>query len=182
MSQPGYRLQVKLFGEIGAWRRPFPAAVRGAGRSIPAVLAALVWGGCSATALPPAAPPAATVAPTANVKVDEAWNDAKLVAAREPGGMPVMGSGSSMQPVYGDNTMLVIKPIAYDQLQAGMSVAYLNRRGARVVHRLVERTPDGWRVQGLNNERADAELVTRRNLIGVIYASFNYEDEPPPKK
>ncbi len=173
---------MNLFGKIR--RSPRPAAIApGAGIAF-AAAAALAWGGCSANPAPPPAQPAATAAPTANVKVDEAWNDAKLVAAREPGSMPVVGSGSSMQPVYGDSTMLVIKPIAYDQLRAGMAVAYLNRNGARVVHRLVEKTPEGWRVKGLNNEQIDAELVTRRNLVGAVYASFNYEtdEESGPKK
>jgi len=27
----------------------------------------------------------------------------------------------------------------------------------------------------------DDDLVTRQNLIGVVYASFNYEAEPPKK-
>jgi hypothetical protein len=48
------------------------------------------------------------------------------------------------------------------------------------VHRLVDKLADGWRVQGLNNDRVDDDVVTRKNLIGVIYASFNYTDESPP--
>jgi len=184
MPHSAYRLQVKLLGKI--WARPglFPAGRRAPRRPLLAAVLALAWGGgCSATAPTPAAQPVATATPSANVDVDEAWNDAKMVARREPGSMPVVGSGTSMQPVYGDNTMLVIKPIAYDQLRAGMTVAYLNQRGARVVHRLVEKTPEGWRVKGLNNEQVDAELVTRRNLLGVVYASFNYEtDEAPAGK
>jgi hypothetical protein len=58
----------------------------------------------------------------------------------------------------------------------------VNRDGIRIVHRLVEKVAGGWRVRGLNNEEVDAELVTRKNLIGVIYASFNYEREEPPNK
>jgi hypothetical protein len=121
------------------------------------------------------------VPPSANVNVDQAWHDAKMVAERQPGRMPAVGAGASMQPVYGDNTMLVISPIDYGQLREGMSVAYLNRRGVRVVHRLVEKVDGGWQVIGLNNEREDEDLVTRQNLIGVVYASFNYEDAPPKK-
>jgi len=180
MSYLRPRLQVKLFA-----RSRMAAAGGGPAGCRPVLAAALVAtvvAGCSAN--PPAAgPPPAKAAPTANVKVDDAWTDAKLVQAREPGSTAVVGKGSSMQPVYGDNTMLVIRPIAYDQLRPGMTVAYLNRRGERVVHRLVVKLADGWRARGLNNDRVDDDLVTRKNLVGVIYASFNYEgEEPEPAK
>lgn len=104
-----------------------------------------------------------------------------MVAAREPGRIPVVGEGSSMQPVYGDNTMLVVSPIDYDQLRPGMMVAYVNQRGMRVVHKLVQKLADGWQSMGLNNDRVDDDLVTRKNLVGVIYASINFTDEPPKK-
>ena len=144
----------------------------------------LAAAGCVST--PPAAAPlpapgpAAVAPPAAAVGVDQAWQDAKLVASRAPGRIPVVGAGSSMEPIYGDNTMLVISPIAYNQLRPGMTVAYRNRDGLRVVHELVEKLDDGWRVKGINNAQADPELVTRRNLIGVVYASFNYDEDTPP--
>lgn len=94
--------------------------------------------------------------------------------------MPAVGTGSSMQPVYGDETLLVINPIAYDDLRPGMTVAYRNQRGVRVVHRLVVRLADGWRIMGLNNDRVDEDVVTRENLIGVVYASFNYDKDELP--
>ena len=173
-------LQVKLFGQIGIRA---PRRLGGAGAVLAALLAIGAGGGCvSPPPPPPSVPGPPPVPPTANVSVDQAWQDAKMVAARAPGRLPVMGTGSSMQPVYGDNTMLVISPIAYNHLRAGMTVAYLNSRGARVVHRLVEEVDDGWKVMGLNNAALDGELVTRRNLIGVIYASFNYQDGDPSAK
>lgn len=180
MSYFPHILQVKLFAQIDPRIAPGDRG-RVRGRAPLAVLLILGWSsGCASSDVAPAAkePP---VPPSANVNVDQAWHDAKMVAGRQPGRMPAVGAGASMQPVYGDNTMLVISPIDYSQLREGMSVAYLNRRGVRVVHRLVEEVDGGWRVIGLNNEREDEDLVTRRNLIGVVYASFNYEDEPPKK-
>jgi hypothetical protein len=119
--------------------------------------------------------------PSADVPVDQAWHDAKLVAARAPGRMPAVGTGSSMQPVYGEDTLLVINPIAFDDLRPGMIVAYRNHRGVRVVHCLVVKLADGWRIVGLNNDRVDDDVVTRQNLIGVVYASFNYDADEPSK-
>jgi len=81
-----------------------------------------------------------------------------------------------MQPVFGDNTMIVITKIAYEELKGGMTVAYLNRRGRQVVHQILAQDGGGWRVQGLNNEKEDIEQVTRENLLGVVYASFAAEE------
>ncbi len=179
MSYIPHILQVKLFKPIAAnrgiriARRPWRAV---AVMTMPLILSG--WGGCASSPLPPEP----TVSPSADVNVNEAWRDAKMVAAREPGRMPAVGTGSSMQPVYGDNTLLVISPIDYGQLRAGMTVAYVNHNGVRVVHRLVEKGEGGWRVMGLNNERVDNDLVTRKNLLGVIYASFNYDSEAAPQK
>jgi len=161
-----------------------PNVVRGGARAGWGVAAILVlgWcGGCASTPPGPPKPPEPAVAPSTDVKADDAWRDAKLVAGREAGRTPAAGAGSSMQPVYGDNTMLVISPIEYDQLRPGMTVAYVNQRGGRVVHRLVQKLADGWQVIGLNNDRVDDDVVTRKNLLGVIYASFNYIDETPEK-
>ena len=172
-------IQVKLFEQFykGPWRRdPRPSISIGALSG--SLLVWLLTAGCADTT---ERPPAATVSPSADVPVDQAWHDAKVVASRGPGRMPAVGTGSSMQPVYGEDTLLVINPIAYDDLRPGMTVAYRNQRGVRVVHRLVVKLADGWRIIGINNDRVDDDVVTRENLIGVIYASFNYDVDEPPK-
>jgi hypothetical protein len=107
----------------------------------------------------------------------DAWRDAEMLAGRESGRSAAVGAGESMAPVYGDNTLLVVAKVPYDTLEAGMTVAYTNNRGTRVVHRLLEKTGGGWRVQGLNNGMADRDRVTEENLIGVVYASLNSEAE-----
>ncbi|MGA3008306.1 MAG: hypothetical protein ABSE59_10490, partial [Opitutaceae bacterium] len=80
-------------------------------------------------------------------------------------------------------TMLVINAVPYETLKPGMTVAYRNSRGVEVVHKLIGKLAHGWRVAGLNNEEADRELVTPDNLIGVVYATLNYdagEDDDGP--
>jgi hypothetical protein len=117
-------------------------------------------------------PSARASAPSSQVSKLDAWRDAEWLSGRSPGRSPAVGSGESMAPVYGDSTLLVIAKVEFDHLQPGMTVAYQNVRGRRVVHQLLESTSSGWRVQGLNNETADRERVTRENLIGVVYASL----------
>ncbi len=114
--------------------------------------------------------------PSSNTSRVQAWKDAEMVSKMGEGRASAAGSGGSMQPVFGDNTMIVISKIAYEELQAGMTVAYLNRRGHQVVHQILEKKAQGWRVQGLNNEKEDLDFVTRENLLGVIYASFAAEE------
>lgn len=140
--------------------------------------AGMLLGGCATP--PPAGPPAPVPpVPSANVQKVQAWRDAEMLAARDPGRTALVGGGASMNPVYGDNTMLVAVPIDFKDLQAGMYVVYLNRQNRRVAHRLVAKEGKGWRAQGLNNPDEDNDLVTPENLIGVIYASLTTEEMRP---
>lgn len=130
------------------------------------------WTGCSETIPPPPSKPA----PATDVGKVEAWSDAERVAARGEGRVTVIGSGESMRPIYGENSVLVITKIDYAALKPGMQVAYINAAGRRVVHVLLKPDARGWRVQGLNNADEDLERVTAHNLIGVVYASFATDD------
>ena len=119
-------------------------------------------------------------APSSDVGKVAAWRDAEYITAQGSQRVAVAGSGESMAPVFGENTMLVIQQVPFEDLAAGMIVAYRNHRGLAVVHRLVEQTRRGdWRVQGLNNATLDWETVTRDNLLGVVYASLAHEAGPP---
>jgi D-alanyl-D-alanine dipeptidase len=140
------------------------------------VLAAVLLIGvtaCSETVPAPTAKPA----PATDVGRVEAWRDAERVTAADDQRITVAGSGESMRPIYGENTVLVITKIAFENLKAGMQAAYISEAGRRVVHVLIEPDSRGWRVQGLNNVTEDRERVTRYNLIGVVYASFTADDE-----
>lgn len=83
-----------------------------------------------------------------------------------------MGRGDSMRPLYDENTVLVIVPIAFEDLERGMLVAYRNSQGRRVVHSLVWRDSYGWIAQGFGNTGQDRERVTTYNLEGVVYGAF----------
>lgn len=116
--------------------------------------------------------------PTSTVDSRTTESTARSVRWDLPGGMVSKGSGISMAPIYGDNTVFVITPIEFDQLEEGMIVAYRNKWGDQVVHQLVKRNGHKWVVKGLNNEQADSEPVTKKNLIGAVYAVFNSAAPP----
>lgn len=103
----------------------------------------------------------------------QAWRDSEKLASLGPDRTSVAGAGESMAPVYHEGCLLVIVKVGYRELSRGMKVAYRTREGRQVVHQLVEQTPDGWRVRGLNNGDEDSERVTAKNLLGVVYASLD---------
>lgn len=143
----------------------------------PAIAAfAALLSGCTSDGAGPAKA-TGPAAPTTNATLGDAFRDAEAVANRETGRVTAKGTGVSMAPVFGDNTLLVINPIRFEDLEPGMTVAYVNGKGVRVVHKLVSRTKGGWFAIGINNPRVDEDLVTPENLIGVVYATFHYSDE-----
>ena len=81
------------------------------------------------------------------------------------------GQGNSMLPLYCSGTLLVIKPIAFDQLTRGMSVVF-SRDQKFITHVLVAKVKDGWRTTGLNNRRQDFVKVNADNIRGVVVAAF----------
>ena len=155
---------------------------RGTAPLLATVLGTVMPTGCSTPGTPVATVSASTTAagernglrinPRQAAKL-EAWHDATQLSASEPDRTSVAGAGESMAPVFDEDTILVIAKAQFQDLEPGMKVAYLSRDGRQVVHQLVDRTPDGWRVRGINNGGIDSERVTARNLLGVVYASLD---------
>jgi hypothetical protein len=146
--------------------RIFTRLVSDRRRTLWAAGAALL-AGCASDRGPPPQP-----APTIGVTRLEAWRDAEMITGLGRDRFTLIGSGKSMLPVYGEDTVLVVVKTDFSDLRPGMQVAYMTSHGTRVVHVLVEKQAAGWRVKGLNNEDEDRERVTPSNLIGVVYASF----------
>lgn len=109
-----------------------------------------------------------------------AYNAARIVAIRD--GDTIQGTlrGDSMEPMLSDGTVIVIKPVEFDEIDLGMDVAYRNARGDMVLHRIVRRRSGGWVAKGLNNPKVDPDLVTPDNLIGVLYAVFYNQGNAAP--
>ncbi|ADE54494.1 S24/S26 family peptidase [Coraliomargarita akajimensis] len=92
------------------------------------------------------------------------------ILLREPGAYMARTSGVSMKPILSRNTIIIVRPIAFDQLEEGMVVGYRSRHGYQVLHQLVRRlNAEAWIAKGLNNPEEDEEPVTADNLLGVLY-------------
>ncbi len=106
----------------------------------------------------------------APVDYNEAFKVGQMVKFADSGAYMARTSGSSMEPVLSKNTIIIVRPIDFEDLEVGMTVGYLNKDGYRVLHQLVRRAgSDAWVAKGINNAREDKERVTRKNLLGVLY-------------
>jgi hypothetical protein len=139
-------------------------------------LAVLLFAGLFSNSVRAEEPLPSTAPAAVRVAKGEVWRSAERMARSHPGAIALRGEGASMLPVYPAGTAVVVTPVRYGQLQRGMAVVYLNARGIYVAHRLISKQARGWRVAGLNNAEADAELVTADNLVGVITSAFTAVD------
>lgn len=106
----------------------------------------------------------------APVDYNEAFKVGQMVKFADSGAYMARTSGTSMEPVLTKNTIIIVRPIDFDDLEVGMTVGYLNSNGEKVLHQLIRPAgPDAWVAKGINNVREDKERVTRKNLMGVLY-------------
>jgi hypothetical protein len=89
-----------------------------------------------------------------------------------PGSFVVRGSGESMLPTTGENTLFVVVPTKWEDLVADDHVIYKDPNGRMIAHRLVRLEGDHWIVKGDNNSEIDPWVMTRDNYVGVISSSF----------
>lgn len=106
----------------------------------------------------------------APVEYSEAFKMGQMVKLRDSGAYMARTSGTSMEPVLTKNTIIIVRPIEFEDLESGMIVGYLTSDGYRVLHQLVRRAGSrAWIAKGINNAREDREYVTPENLLGVLY-------------
>jgi len=110
----------------------------------------------------------------ATVTYRQAMAAANIAVRQNPGSTVLQAIGVSMLPKYGNNTLFVVKPIAWDALRPGMDVAYKRPSGDIYVHELITDGGDFWIVGGINNTRVDDFHVTRDNLVGQVLWAISY--------
>jgi signal peptidase I len=111
--------------------------------------------------------------PLTGESFDTTLADAHRIAAKRGDLSVLKVEGRSMLPFFGEGSVLLVKAIDASALKAGMVVAYRNRFGEMVAHRLISAKDGGWVAQGYNNAQADSTLVTADNLLGVVYITLH---------
>jgi hypothetical protein len=144
------------------------------------LLSSLGWTGCSTTSAMRYSPTAvAALSPAAEVVPPfEALRLGRAYVAAHPGTDYLVGSGSSMLPLYPDHTVVVVQPLAPAELKAGMTVVYANESGRPVAHVLVKKTSEGWIAMGVGNTDWDSTRVTAGNLQGLVIKAFAPSQSP----
>lgn len=109
-----------------------------------------------------------TYAASTAISLDQAAQEAALIASNKPGWSAMLGDGTSMKPHYGKGDVLLIQTSSLNRIRPGMIAVYRDAGGDLVGHTVVDATSRGLRVKGLNNLSADSEWVTRDNYQGVV--------------
>ena len=109
------------------------------------------------------------ITPNTIVTFERAISDAERLVSHKNDWKIMRGSGKSMLPYYGDNSVLIIETASYNKLKMGMSVVYRDSNGDLVGHLLQVKFGNDWYVRGFNNKKQDPQVVTERNYVGVIF-------------
>ncbi|WP_269525473.1 S24/S26 family peptidase [Coraliomargarita parva] len=119
----------------------------------------------------------------APIKYDEAFKLGQMVKFNDSGLYMARTSGTSMEPVLTKNTIIVVRPIDFEDLEVGMIVGYLNKDGYQVLHQLIRKAgKDAWVAKGINNVTEDKDRVTPKNLVGVLYTVlYNEASQKAPR-
>ncbi len=121
--------------------------------------------------------PDTTWSPPVALVTQQAWKEAAVVAEKVPASMVVIGRGGSMEPLYPDGTILVVRRLRWENMLPGMTTLYRkdpDNPYNLVAHVLVARDKNGgkWTVQGLAVDTPDADKVTSDNYVGTVVAAF----------
>lgn len=84
----------------------------------------------------------------------------------------IMLMGNSMKGTIDSGTFVVIKP--EQEYMLGDIIAFVNEDGKNVIHRIVDKTEEGFITKGDNNRRDDPGIVNAENIIGrsIFVAPF----------
>ncbi len=107
-------------------------------------------------------------ASSSGISLNRAADEAQRLAAHRPGWSVMLGSGSSMNPHYGNGDIVIVDDSNLKSIRPGMIAVYKDNEGDLVGHTVVAVTPDGLRVKGINNSGEDSELVNSSNYRGVV--------------
>ncbi len=120
---------------------------------------------------------AAAFAPQSSVSFRKALADAESVAALNAGWSVMKAAGDSMNPHFGDSSLLLVDQVSFERLQSGMIVVYRDAQGDLVGHRLIEKTANGWVARAANSTKNDPVCVTAQNFVGVVFGALHYSPE-----
>ncbi len=92
---------------------------------------------------------------------------------------PTLVTSGSMAPLVAPGDVVMIRPVASEELVANTVVLFERRDGERVLHRIVEPLPDGtFRTQGDANSVPDSEFLHVENVRGAAVLAVPWIGRP----
>jgi len=99
---------------------------------------------------------------------DEAQEKAELLSVSYSKSRVIKTSGfSNSLSGYFKKGYTVIIEVEYDELKKDDFAVYRNCKKL-ILHRLREKTNNGWIIEGDGNNAPDSTLVTKDNLVGIV--------------
>jgi len=100
--------------------------------------------------------------------------DGPLYASRESNLLYgyYMVQGKSMDPVFGDTTAVLVKPIPFANIEPG-DVIVFDYKGKLIAHRAIRKLNGRWLTQGDNMSKRDSIRVSISNYRGWVYIDSN---------
>ena len=86
---------------------------------------------------------------------------------------PVYILTGSMEPTLREKGVCVVKKATYDEVDVGDIIMY-TIEDKTITHRIVEKTEEGIRTKGDNNDVNDAYLLQEENIRAKVICAFNF--------
>jgi CTP:molybdopterin cytidylyltransferase MocA len=133
----------------------------------------LILSCCSALDLRPAE---SGMSPMPILVEEDAWARAERIASEVPGGEVFVGHGEGMIPLYPNGTILVLQPLEWESIRAGMTVVVVVNSAFPMITAsgvTVEMTANGrWVLQGLANSVPFQVTLGPENYVGTVVAAL----------
>lgn len=95
------------------------------------------------------------------------------------GWSPTLVTSGSMAPLVTPGDVVMIRPVSADELVPNTVVLFERADDERVLHRIVERLPDGtFRTQGDANSVPDSEFLHAENIQGAAVLAVPWVGRP----
>ena len=92
---------------------------------------------------------------------------------------PTLVTTGSMEPLVTPGDVVMVRPVTPDELTPNTVVLFQRSDGERVLHRIVERMPDGtFRTQGDANDVPDSEFLHLEKIRGAAVLAVPWVGRP----
>lgn len=112
------------------------------------------------------------------VSYEQALTDAVRIAQLNQDWEVMRCSGTSMEPFYGKDSIILVDKADISELRSGMIAVYRDADGVLVAHKVINATSSQAWGQGFNNKHRDPDPITADNLTGVVFTILHTSGQP----